>query len=332
MIPLLTFCNIDFLPPCEKVPVPEPSTATVSNSSVEDVSLVGAAGGTAIDTKGAVFKPPTTNASVGGFGIHNGSTVQVSPARRSSFHQGGENTTSDPDNATDEAERLEGPTLPFASDPFVTDVVSSELFVLLHLRWYFDSASTTANGLVTFHFSNNYFSFTLYHYKYKGDDVTSFSTLISINAGCSVKFEDEDGVRRCVLGELSIIKYKSGQCFIKLVERGNLKIKMHQVLVSNIQFMVGSNTDLAWIAMDNVDSSGMTTSSVRKATVNVFVKGTRADEDARKFKEKAQEVFFSEPATSTAEDVVEDEGEDAKMEVINVMDIFFLSRFGHIPA
>ena len=59
------------------------------------MSLVGAAGGTAIDTKGAVFKPPTTNASVGGFGIHNGSTVQASPARRSSFDQGGENASSE---------------------------------------------------------------------------------------------------------------------------------------------------------------------------------------------------------------------------------------------
>lgn len=90
-------------------------------------------------------------------------------------------------------------------------------------------------------------------------------------------------------------------------------MKMHQVPASRIEWMTGSDENLAWIAMDNSDSSGMTTTCNKKATVNVFVKGRRAEEDAREFKEKAEVVFFNLPATNAA-DIVE----DAEMEVSGI--------------
>lgn len=143
-----------------------------------------------------------------------------------------------------------------------------------------------------------------------------FNSLFSISAGCAVRVEGEDDERRCVLGELSIVQYTStGQCCIKLVENGSRKTKMHQVLASPVTYMIGSDSNLAWIGIDNVNSSGTTTTTTnKKATVNVFVKGVRAAEDACNFKEKAEEVFFNEPARSTAEGGVE----DAETEVIDI--------------
>ena len=107
----VTFCSpfssAEFPSLFEKVSAPEPSTATASSSNAADASVVS---------------------------INSGSAVQFPTARRFSFDQSDKNTTSDPVNATDEAEKLEGQTPPFASTHVVTEVVSSELLAFLQFR------------------------------------------------------------------------------------------------------------------------------------------------------------------------------------------------------
>ena len=119
------------------------ATATASNSSAADVSVVGDASGAGIGSTEPVSQFSTTSAPVG-FGAQNGSADQFFAFKSSFFGQGNASATSDPVSTADKAERLEAPAHPLASASSsffgssdtgtngITEAVSSDLSAVSH--------------------------------------------------------------------------------------------------------------------------------------------------------------------------------------------------------